>query len=137
MTAAPLIRHKVFISYSHHDAVMLARLQVHLKRLERDGLVTRWDDTDIRIGERWREKIRQAIGAAKIAILLVSPDFLASDFIAKDELPPLLLAAEKSTERRSFGRSTTKSVARCAAIGTRCTSTDARCAPGPGVVVIY
>lgn len=45
-------------------------------------------------GQKWKEEIRKAIDACKIAILLVSTDFLGSDFIASDELPLLLKAAE-------------------------------------------
>ena len=45
MAAAKLIRHKVFVSYSHKDETLLQRLQVHLKPLERGGLVELWDDT--------------------------------------------------------------------------------------------
>lgn len=89
------MRAKIFVSYSHADSKWLERLQVHLKPLERKGLVELWDDSRIEPSMKWRDEIRRALDDATIAILLVSADFLASDFIAHNELPPLLLAAQK------------------------------------------
>lgn len=83
----------VFVSYSHADRKWVDRLRVHLKPLERHGAVTLWDDSRIRPGSQWKTEIRQAIDRARVAILIVSADFLASDFITTNELPPLLHAA--------------------------------------------
>ena len=87
-------RTKIFVSYSHADRPWLKRLQVHLKPLERDGLVELWDDSRIKPGMKWQHEIRAAMSEARVAVLLISADFLASDFIATDELPPLLKIAE-------------------------------------------
>jgi hypothetical protein len=88
-------RTKVFISYSHRDSAILDRIRVHLKPLIRDNNIEVWDDKKLIPGTKWREEIRKAVESARIAILLVSADFLASDFIMNDELPPLLAAAHK------------------------------------------
>ena len=84
----------VFISYSHKDANWLERLQVHLKPLERKGIIDPWADTKIAAGAKWREEIQRAIELATVAVVLASADFLASDFISEYELPQILSQAE-------------------------------------------
>jgi ubiquinone/menaquinone biosynthesis C-methylase UbiE len=88
-------RKKIFISYSRKDRPWLERLQVHLRPLDRFG-IDRWDDSRLEGGDLWRSEIRRAIEAADVAVLLVSADFLASDFIEKEELPPLLAQAKRN-----------------------------------------
>jgi hypothetical protein len=83
------LRTQIFISYAHEDDEWRRRLVTNLKTLVRKRLVEVWDDTKIGAGENWLEKIDSKMLGARIAVLLISEDFLASDFIFKKEVPRL------------------------------------------------
>ena len=80
----------VFISYSHKDEAWKDRLVVQLGVLQRQGLLDLWDDRRIAAGEDWHGEIRAAMGQATVAVLLISADFLTSQFILGEEVPALL-----------------------------------------------
>ncbi len=92
---APERRH-VFISYSHADRDWVERLKRMMAPLLRgSSLELRlWDDSQIEAGSKWREVIETALAQAKVALLLVSDHFLASEFVMGEEVPRLLAAAE-------------------------------------------
>lgn len=90
---------QAFISYSRADRESLDRLMVHLKPLQRAKKLDVWDDSRIEAGDNWQEEISKALDRAAIAVLLISADFLASDFIVDNELQPILRsAADKGTK---------------------------------------
>jgi len=71
---------RVFISYSHKDETLRTELETHLKLLQRQGLISVWTDRKIAAGEEWKGKIDDNLESARIILLLVSADFIASDY---------------------------------------------------------
>jgi WD40 repeat protein len=83
----------VFVSYCREDAEWLRRFAVMLKPEVRNRPpVELWHDTLIAAGRQWRPELEDAVGRTVVALLLVTPDFLASDFIMQTELPALQAA---------------------------------------------
>lgn len=85
----------VFVSYSREDARWLNKVKTFLRPLERDAELQLWSDADIRPSSNWHAEIQTAITDADAAILLISQNFLASDYVASDELPQMLTAASE------------------------------------------
>ncbi len=80
----------IFISYSHKDEVWKDRLRPHLQALELDDRIVVWDDRKIDAGDTWYPEIKDAINRARVAVCLISADFLASKFCVKEEIPAFL-----------------------------------------------
>ena len=87
----------VFISYSRRDASWLGRIRAILQPVEQTGQAHIWTDLDIEAGSQWDAELRRKLSVCDIAILLVSPNFLQSDYVKNVELPVLLERAR--TER--------------------------------------
>ncbi len=88
-------RDQIFISYSHDEKRWVDEIKITLAPLTRKGTIVVWDDTNINPGTKWKMEISAALSRARLAILLVSRRFLASEFIASNESPKILEAAQK------------------------------------------
>lgn len=76
----------IFISYSRKDEAYMQELVSHLYPLQRDGLISSWYDGQILPGEEWAPQIKQNLEQAQIILLLISKDFLNSDYCYEVEL---------------------------------------------------
>jgi len=79
-TAATTKPLQVLFSYSHMDESLLNELKKHLAALRRQGIISTWHDRDIPAGSEWEGKISQQLEGADLILLLISPDFIASDY---------------------------------------------------------
>ena len=77
---------KIFFCYAHEDEPFLNKLKAYLRPLQRQGLIDIWHDRDISAGTEWEREISQHLNEAKIILLLVSPDFMNSDYCYSVEM---------------------------------------------------
>lgn len=78
--ATPLETVEVFYSYAHGDEAMRDKLTKHLSLLQRQGFIKGWHDREITAGTEWKGEIDEHLNSARVVLLLVSADFLASDY---------------------------------------------------------
>jgi WD40 repeat protein len=77
---------EIFCCYAHEDALLLKRLKKHIIPLQREGLISILNDTDISPGTNWEEEIDKHLNTAQIILLLISPDFIASEYCYSEEM---------------------------------------------------
>ena len=76
----------VFISYSHRDREFCQELETHLSNLRRQNLIASWYDGNISPGTEWKSQIIEHLNTDQIMLLLISADFMASDFCYSIEM---------------------------------------------------
>ena len=94
--AEPAGKHELFYSYAHKDEKLRNELEKHLFHLKRLGLIAEWYDRDISAGTEWEYEINAHLNSASIILLLISPDFIASEYCYSIEMT-------KAMERHEAG----------------------------------
>ncbi|HEU5375395.1 MAG TPA: toll/interleukin-1 receptor domain-containing protein [Ktedonobacteraceae bacterium] len=77
---------ELFYSYAHADERLRKHLETHLSALRQQGVITEWHDRKIVAGTDWKQSIDTHLMTAKVILLLISPDFLASDYCYSVEM---------------------------------------------------
>ena len=109
---------EVFYSYAHEDEGLVKELRKHLSILKRQGVIRDWYDREITAGTEWKGQIDQHLNSAGVILLLVSADFLASDYCYDVEMTralerhdqgearviPVLLRPVEGWQRAPFGK---------------------------------
>jgi hypothetical protein len=87
---------KVFLSYSHTDSEWVERLLAHLDAADSRGLVEYWSDKKITKGSNWKKEIKCLIKEAKVFVMFISPEYIASPFCSNVESPLIKVAKKNS-----------------------------------------
>lgn len=87
---------KLFYCYAHEDKALRDELEKHLSALKRQYRLTNWHDREILPGENWEQAIDHHLSTADIILLLISPDFMASEYCYGKEM-------QRSLERHRAG----------------------------------
>jgi len=90
---------KIFFCYAHEDEPLLLKLKAHLRPLQRQGFIDVWYDRDINAGTEWEQQITEELNTSQIILLLVSPDFMNSDYCYGTEMKRALERHEQKEAR--------------------------------------
>ena len=82
---------EIFCCYARKDQALLNDLKTHLIPLQRQNLIRVWNDTDITPGSNYEAEINKHLNAANIILLLISPDFMASDYCYSNEMQQAIM----------------------------------------------
>ena len=99
MSTTPTKELNVFYCYAHEDQSFRERLERHLSNLKRLYHLNTWFDRQILPGEHWEEAIEKNLNTADLILLLISPDFMASDYCYSKEMKRALRRHEKGEAR--------------------------------------
>ncbi len=125
MTTPPPVR--VFYSYSHADEDLRQELEKHLSLLQRQGIIAGWHDRKILPGSAWEEELDQHLEEAQIVLLLLSADFMASNYCYDREM-------QRALERHAQGEAQVIPIYLRLALGfcslRKAPGAPDRCAPG-------
>lgn len=88
---------RVFIVYSNEDEKWMVKVKNYLQSLTQSGALEPWSDVCLDIGGNWKEQLKKTLESAHAALLLISPDFLNTDFIQDEEIPTLLKKQEEES----------------------------------------
>ena len=87
---------EVFFSYAHKDNRLRDQLEIHLSNLKRQNIITGWHDRKIAAGTEWKGQIDSHLESAQIILLLVSADFLASDYCYDVEMTGFIFHRQRT-----------------------------------------
>src|SRR5947209_5925662 len=99
MQTEPTARVSIFASYAPQDTALQQELKEHLRSLQQQGLISLWADTDSNARTEGEHEVDQHLNTAQIILLLVSPDFLASDYCYDVEMKRALERHERGEAR--------------------------------------
>jgi excisionase family DNA binding protein len=90
---------KIFICYAREDETLLNKLKMHLRPLQRQGLIEVWHDCDISAGAEWEQEISEQLNSAHIILLLISADFMDSNYCYGVEMQRAMERHERKEAR--------------------------------------
>ncbi len=97
--AEPTRAIRIFYSYAHEDAELRDELDKHLAAMKRNNLIVEWHDRDIQAGTEWEQEINEHLNTAQIILLLISSDFMASDYCYSIEMNRAMERHERGEAR--------------------------------------